>query len=257
MRDFLRHRNKHVNIHLKLETGMHRLGFEEREFGTLVQLLRTTPALRVVGIMSHLAASEDQRHDAYTKLQLELFMKLSAYIEQKLGIHAIKHLLNSSGILRFPDYQLDMVRVGIGLYGVGVGEKMQQYLEVASTLKTIISQIKVIAQGATVGYGRRGFAQRNMRLATLAIGYADGFSRALGNGRGSVWINGYLAPIVGDVCMDMSMVDITNIPAAEGDEVIIFGKELPLAKVAAAMGTIPHEVLTNVSERVKRIYYSQ
>jgi alanine racemase len=257
LRDFLAIRNKHINIHLKLETGMHRLGFEASELSTLVQVLCATPALHVVGIMSHLAASADQQHDAYTKRQFASFMQLAHYIEQKLGIHTIKHLLNSSGVLRFPEYQLDMVRLGIGLYGVGVSEEMQQHLEVASTLKTVISQIKLIFQGETIGYGRQGFAKNDMRLATLAIGYADGFSRALGNGRGSVWINGHVAPIVGDICMDMSMVDVTNIPAAEGDEVIIFGKEFPIAAIAAAMATIPYEVLTNVSERVKRVYYTQ
>ncbi len=255
LRDFLASRNKRINIHLKLETGMNRLGFEERELSILVQALQTTPSFRVVGIMSHLAASADPQHDVYTKHQFALFTEQAAYIEQKLGIHTLKHLLNSSGIFRFPEYQLDMVRLGIGLYGVGVNKEIQRCLEVVSTLKTVISQIKIIPQGATVGYGRQGVAKKHMQLATLAIGYADGFSRALSNGKGSVWINGHLVPIVGDICMDMSMVDITNIPAAEGDEVMIFGKELPIAQVAAAMKTIPYEVLTNVSERVKRVYY--
>ncbi len=257
LHDFAINRGRHINIHLKLETGMHRLGFDERELDTLVEVLRTAPVLRVVGIMSHLAASKDSQHDTYTKHQFTLFTKLAAYIEQALGIHTIKHLLNSSGILRFPGYQLDMVRVGIGLYGVGVGARIEQYLEVANTLKTVISQVKLIPQGATVGYGRQGIARKNMRLATLAVGYADGFSRALGNGRGSVWINGHLVPTVGEICMDMSMVDVAHIPAAEGDEAIIFGKELPIAQVADAMGTIPYEVLTHVSERVKRVYYSR
>jgi Alr-MurF fusion protein len=255
LRDFLARRNKEINIHLKLETGMYRLGFEERELSALVQVLRSTSSLRVVGIMSHLAASADPQHDAYTKSQFALFTKQATYIEERLGICAIKHLLNSSGILRFPEYQLDMVRLGIGLYGVGVDQEVQQQVVIASTLKTVISQIKTIPQGATVGYGRRGLARKPMQLATLAIGYADGFGRALGNGIGSVWINGHLAPIVGDICMDMSMVDVTDIPAAEGDEVIIFGKELPIDHVAAAMSTIAYEVLTNVSERVKRVYY--
>jgi Alr-MurF fusion protein len=255
LRDFLARRNERVNIHLKLETGMHRLGFEARELSTLVQVLQSAVSLRVVGIMSHLAASADPQHDAYTKNQFALFTKQATYIEEKLGICAIKHLLNSSGILRFSEYQLDMVRLGIGLYGVGVDKETQQHLAIASTLKTVISQMRAIPQGATVGYGRRGIARRPMQLATLAIGYADGFGRALSNGVGSVWINGHLAPIVGDICMDMSMADVTDIPAAEGDEVIIFGKELPIDHVASTIGTIPHEVLTNVSERVKRVYY--
>ena len=256
LRDFLALRNKCIDIHLKLETGMYRLGFEEQELSTLVQVLSTSPAIRVVGIMSHLAAASDQQHDGYTRHQFALFTKHANYIEKKLDIRTIKHLLNSSGILRFPEYQLGMVRLGIGLYGVGVGKEVQQCLEVASTLKTVISQIKMIPQGATVGYGRQGVAKKNMRIATLAIGYADGFNRVLSYGKGSVWINGHFAPIVGAICMDMSMVDVTNIPAAEGDTVIIFGKALPIAELAAAMGTIAHEVLTNVSERVKRIYYA-
>lgn len=256
LRDFVASRNQHINIHLKLETGLHRLGLEEQELNALVQILSTTPVLHTVGIMSHLAAAADPQHDAYTKHQFARFTKMAAYIEKKLGIYVIKHLLNSSGMLRFPSCQLDMVRLGIGLYGVGLGAEIQQYLEVASTLKTVISQIKMVPQGATIGYGRRGVAKKNMQLATLAIGYADGLRRALGNGRGRVWIKGYCVPIVGDVCMDVTMVDVTDVPAAEGDEVIIFGKELPIDKVAAAMGTIPYEVLTNVSERVKRIYYT-
>jgi Alr-MurF fusion protein len=256
LRDFLAIRNRYMNVHLKLETGMYRLGLEEKNLKTLVQVLCTAPAIRVVSIMSHLAAAADQQHDAYTRHQFTLFTKQANHIERKLGIHTIKHLLNSSGILRFPEYQLSMVRLGIGLYGVGVGEEIQQRLEVASTLKTVISQIKMIPQGATVGYGRQGVAQKNMRLATLAIGYADGFSRVLSHGKGSVWINGHFAPIVGVICMDMSMVDVTNIPAAEGDTAIIFGKELPITEVAAAMGTVAHEVLTNVSERVKRVYHT-
>lgn len=256
LRDFLASRNKPINVHLKLETGMHRLGFEESELSALGQVLRATPALHVVGIMSHLAASSAPKHDAYTQHQFALFTKLARRIEQAQGIRTIKHLLNTAGLLRFPEYQLDMVRLGIGLYGVGVGEEIQKHLQVASTLKTVVSQIKLIPQGATVGYGRQGLAHKEMKMATIAIGYADGFSRALGNGKGSVWINGHLAPIVGDVCMDMSMVDVTDIPVAEGDAVIIFGKELPIAEVAKAMHTIAYEVLTNVSERVKRVYYT-
>jgi len=148
------------------------------------------------------------------------------------------------------------VRLGIGLYGVGVGEEIQQHLEVASTLKTVVSQLKTIPAGTTVGYNRQGVATQEIQLATLAIGYSDGFRRALGNGQGKVWINGHLAPTVGDICMDMSMVDVTGIPVAEGDEAIIFGKELPIAEVAQAMHTIPYEILTSVSERVKRVYYT-
>ena len=256
LRDFLATQHKAINVHLKLETGMYRLGFAGNALSTLVQVLRDTPSLHVVSIMSHLAASSGSQHDAYTQGQFARFISLATQIERALGICTIKHLLNTSGILRFPDCVLDMVRLGIGLHGVGVDEATQKHLKVASTLKTIVSQIKSIPQGATIGYGRQGLAKKAMKIATIAIGYADGFSRALGNGQGSVWINGHLAPTVGNICMDMSMVDVTHIPVAEGDEVTIFGQELPITEVAAAMNTIPHEVLTNVSERVKRVYYT-
>lgn len=255
LRDFLTFQDQPIDIHLKLETGMHRLGFSQNELDTLVSLLRATPQLRVVGIMSHLAAAGDAQQDAYTQQQLALFMRLAQHIEKSLGIRTLKHVLNSVGTLRFPDYHLDMVRMGIGLYGIGMEAFTQQPLEVVSTLKTVISQLKVIPSGSTVGYGRQGVATEEMRIATIAIGYADGFNRALGNGRGHVWINGHRAPVVGHVCMDMSMVDVTHIPATEGDEVIIFGPQQPITEMAAAMQTIASEVLTNISERVKRVYY--
>lgn len=255
-RNFLSKRNKHAKIHIKLDTGMHRLGIEEGELDALIQVLKETPSIEVESIFSHFAASDEQQHDAYTHHQAKQFMKLASSIEEALAINTTKHVLNSSGILRFPEYQLDMVRLGIGLYGVGVDEEVQKNLAVASTLKTVISQIKAIPQGETIGYGRRGIAKKDMKIATIAIGYADGFSRAFGNGKGKVWINGYQSPVVGNVCMDMTMVDITHIEASEGDEVVVFGEELPLAAVAAMIDTIPYEILTNISERVKKVYFT-
>lgn len=256
LRDFLNVHRKQIKLHVKLETGMRRLGFEACDLDELSQVLRATPGLHVTGIMSHLTTSSDPRYDAYTRHQYALFIKQATYLEEALGIQTTKHLLNSSGILRFPRYQLDMVRLGIGLYGVGVGTSAQNQLRIASTLKTIISQIKRVPRGAAVGYGRRGLVRRESRIATIAIGYADGFSRALGHGKGQVWLNGHMVPVIGEICMDMSMIDITHIPANEGDEVIIFGQQLPIARVADAMGTIPYEVLTGVSERVKRVYHT-
>lgn len=253
--DLLASQNKSMSVHLKLETGMHRLGLAETDIEELIQILQANPAIQVKSIYSQLAAAGAQQHDAYTQAQVALFQQLAHYIEQHLGIQAIKHILNTVGILRFPTYQFDMVRLGIGLYGVGVDAETQRHLQVASTLKTTILQLKEIPQGATIGYGRKGIAQRPMKIATLAIGYADGFNRALGNGQGKVWIQGQLAPVVGDVCMDVTMVDVTDIKAQEGDEVVIFGKELPIAEVAAAAGTMAYELLTSVGERVQRIYY--
>lgn len=179
------------------------------------------------------------------------------YLSQNSDIKPLYHILNSAGIVRFPDYQFDMVRLGIGLYGVEASGQEQDQLLPISTLKTTISQIKHIAKGETVGYSRKGVATRDTLLATIAIGYADGFDRRFGQGKGQVYINGQLAPVVGNVCMDMTMVDVTGIEAAEGDEVIIFGKEIPITKLASAIGTIPYEILTNVSERVKRIFFTE
>ncbi len=183
--------------------------------------------------------------------------KMSEQVEKSLGYHPLKHLLNSPGILRLPQYQFDMVRLGIGLYGVDPTEEGNNHLKPVASIKTVISQIKTIKEGETIGYGRRGKAEKLMRLATLAIGYADGFSRSFSRGKGKVLIHGKLAPVIGNVCMDMTMVDITDIPAVEGDEAIIFGPGLPIQQVAKWADTIPYEILTNTSERVKRIYYAE
>ncbi len=255
LKAFLTSQQHQLPIHLKLETGMHRLGFEEKELEAVIQNLQNIPSIQVKSVLSHLAASGTLQHDAYTHAQADLFQKMAHRLEAGLGIKLIKHLLNTSGIVRFPAYQFDMVRLGIGLYGVGVDTTTQPHLKVASRLKTTIAQIKHIPAGATVGYERRGKVSDARKVATLAIGYADGFSRALGNGKSHVWINGQLAPVLGDVCMDMMMVDITHIEAQPGDEVVIFGPEYPIAQVAAAAHTISYEILTNGGERVRRVYY--
>ena len=256
LREFLTKQQAHLSAHIKLETGMNRLGFGIQDIDQLVHILQNTPSIHIQSMMSHLAAAGMPQHDAYTHQQAQLFQQLAHDIEQKLGIKVLKHLLNTAGMLRFPAYQFDMVRLGIGLYGVGVNEKVQPALQIASHLKTTISQIKQISQGATIGYARKGLAHGPKKVATLAIGYADGFSKAFGNGQGKVWINGQLAPVLGEVCMDMCMVDVSHIPAQQGDEVVIFGKEYAIAQVAKSAHTIAYEILTNVSERVKRIYYT-
>ncbi|MEL6152504.1 MAG: bifunctional UDP-N-acetylmuramoyl-tripeptide:D-alanyl-D-alanine ligase/alanine racemase [Bacteroidota bacterium] len=254
---FVANQKVKVKIHLKLETGMHRLGIAESELSAVIKLLQAHTTIELVGIMSHLAAASAAQHDAYTHAQAALFRRMANYIEQSLGIQTTKHLLNTAGILRFPEYQADMVRLGIGLHGVGVSPAVASHLAVSSTLKTVISQVKAIPQAATVGYDRQGVAQKDMRTATIAIGYADGFGRGLSHGQGSVLVHGQLAPVVGNVCMDMAMIDVTHVPEATvGDEVIVFGQERPIAEVASALDTISNEVLTNVSERVKRVYYT-
>lgn len=244
-------------IHVKIDTGMRRLGFEDEEIEGLITLLLERPNLRVASIFSHLAGSDEKEHDAFSLQQGELFTRIANEISQRIGYTPIRHILNSSGILRFPQLQFDMVRLGIGLYGIDPSSVENWNLNEVATLKTIISQIKHVKAGETVGYGRKGVANKDLTTATIAIGYADGFSRAFGRGVGKVLINGQLAPVIGNVCMDMTMVDITGIPAREGDEVTIFGKDLPIEDVGRSINTIPYEILTSTSERVKRVFVAE
>ncbi|TDN37382.1 bifunctional UDP-N-acetylmuramoyl-tripeptide:D-alanyl-D-alanine ligase/alanine racemase [Hymenobacter sp. UV11] len=247
-------------LHLKLDTGMRRLGFSEEELPELLALLAAhRAALPVAGIMTHLAAADDPAHDDFTRQQLATFRRMAAAIEAVLGYPASKHVLNSAGIRRFPEAQLDMVRLGVGLYGVEAGAENAHNLLPVSTLKTTISQVKTLPPGTTVGYGRRGVATAHeRRVATLAIGYADGYDRRFGSGGGVVLLHGRRAPVVGSVCMDMVMVDVTDVPEAQpGDVAIVFGDGLSTSELAQRIGTIPYELLTNVSERVKRVFVSE
>ena len=247
-------------IHIKLDTGMRRLGFEEADVPALGVLLRQHRArLPVAGIMTHLAAADDPAHDDFTRQQLAAFGRMAGALEEALGRPVLKHALNSAGIRRFPEAQLDMVRLGIGLYGVDASGLDANALRPVSTLRTTISQIKTLPAGATVGYGRRGTATAAARrIATLAIGYADGYDRRFSSGAGVVLVHGQRAPVVGSVAMDMCMVDVTDIPAARaGDVAVVFGAELPLPMLAARIGTIAYELLTNVSERVKRVFVTE
>ena len=245
-----------VNIHLKVETGMNRLGILESELHKTIQILKNCPYMKVVGVMSHLAASSEELHDEFSHQQASSFIRMAKLIEKELSINTLKHLLNSAGIVRFPEYQYDMVRLGIGLYGVGLPDYITKHLQVANTLKTTISQIKNISKGSTVGYSRCGLAINDMTIATIAIGYADGYSTTLGNGNFYVYINGHLANTIGKICMDMTMIDITGIPAIAGDEVVIFGKDLPIEQIALACNTTPYEILARIGDRVKKIYYT-
>lgn len=244
-------------IHIKLDTGMHRLGFEEKDLNELMVRIRNNKNLKIRSVFSHLAASDEAEHDAFTREQVKKFNGMTDRICSHFDYPILNHILNSAGIIRFPDAQFSMVRLGIGLYGIGTTENEQQQLQNVSTLKTIISQIKHIPANETIGYSRKGIAKTDMQIATVPIGYADGLSRKLSNGKGRMLVGGKFAPIVGNVCMDMCMIDITGIPASEGDEVIVFGENYPITKVAADMATIPYEVFTNVSRRVKRVYYHE
>jgi len=248
-------------IHLKLDTGMRRLGFDEADLPALATRLREYAArLPVASMMTHLAAADEPSHDDFTREQLATFRRMTAALETALGYSVLKHALNSAGILRFPEAHFDMVRLGIGLYGVDASHTADpSALRPVSQLRTTISQIKTLPAGATVGYGRRGTAaETERRIATLAIGYADGYDRRFGNGAGTVLIHGQPAPLVGSVCMDMCMVDVTAIPQARaGDVALVFGEGLALPELAHRIGTIAYELLTNVSERVKRIFISE
>ena len=248
-------------IHLKLDTGMRRLGFDEADLPALLARLRTHAThLPVASLMTHLAAADEPAHDEFTQAQLAAFRRMAAAIEAALGHSVLKHALNSAGILRFPEAQFDMVRLGIGLYGVDASNTADPAaLRPVSQLRTTISQIKTLPAGHTIGYGRRGSATGGeRRIATLAIGYADGYDRRFGNGSGTVLIHGQPAPLVGSVCMDMCMADVTDIPLARaGDVALVFGEGLPLPALAARIGTIAYELLTNVSERVKRVFVSE
>lgn len=265
-----------VRIHIKLDTGMHRLGFATDELPELIGKLRQNPNLRVQSVFSHLAASEDPHEDAFTRTQIARFVEMSDTITRSLSHPVLRHILNSAGISRFPEAHFDMVRMGIGLYGVGSDEAEQTKLRNVSTLKSVITQIKRIKAGETIGYNRMGRADEEKTIAIVPIGYADGLNRRLGNGTGRLYIHGQPAPIIGNICMDLTMVDITGLTdnrqlapspspigggrveaIREGDPVIVFSDDHPVAGLAGLLGTIPYEVLTGISRRVKRIYYHE
>lgn len=248
---------KHFPIHIKLDTGMHRLGFEEGNLDELIAILKENKFVTVKSILSHMATSDDLEHQEFAHSQLNLFEKLSSKLMAELQIKPIRHILNTSGISNFPQAQYDMVRLGIGLYGVSNDPEEQKYLENVGTLKSIISQIRTIQAGESVGYGRRFVADKTTQIATIPIGYADGISRHWGNGVGFVTINNQKATIVGSVCMDMLMVDSTEINCKEGDSVIIFGESPTVTFMANQLQTIPYEILTSISQRVKRVFYRE
>jgi Alr-MurF fusion protein len=248
--------SRHIAVHLKVETGMNRLGFTEEELNELTTMLVQHPNISVKTIFSHLAASEDAQLDEFTLEQIGTFERLSAKISAALNYPVKKHLLNSSGIIRFPEAHYDFVRLGIGLYGVDSSSTIQAKLQVIGKLKTRIAQIKHVSKGETIGYSRKGVAEKDLKIAVLAIGYADGYDRRFGNGVGEVFIAGHRAKIIGNICMDMCMADITAVEEVqEGDEAEIYGNEISIIEQAKKIGTISYELLTRISSRVKRLYY--
>jgi alanine racemase len=250
-------RNQEINypVHIKIDTGMHRLGFMPDEIPDLLNALKAHQNLKIKSVFSHLAAADEQVHDSFTQKQISTFYDIANQVSKQLGYPVIRHILNSGGIERFKDACFDMVRLGIGLYGVST--TVQQYLRNVSSFKSQISQIKTIDKGETIGYGRKGKATKKMKIAIVPVGYADGLDRRLSNGNGFLFVKGNPAPITGNICMDMTMIDISNIEAQEGDEVTIFGDEYPVSRLAEKLGTIPYEILTGISSRVKRVYFHE
>ena len=249
-----RHGETDYPIHLKLDTGMHRLGFVGKDIEPLIKTLHAMPELRIRSIFTHMAGSDESQHDAFTHSQIKLFDTLSRQIVEAFpAVRILRHIDNSAGIERFPEAQFDMVRLGIGLYGISFVH--QECLLPVSTLKSRIVQIKDIPAGDTVGYGRHGVAgDRSIRTATVPIGYADGLNRHLSCGRWSMIVNGHKAPIIGNICMDTCMLNITGIDAREGDAVIVFGEGATVSEMAEVLDTIPYEIMTGISARVKRVY---
>lgn len=246
---------KDFPIHIKLDTGMHRLGFQENDLPELIKKLKSNQNVRVKSILSHLATSDDLNHKDFANFQINLFEKLSSKLISELNINPIRHILNTSGISHFLNAQYDMVRLGIGLYGISNDEKEQIQLENVGTLKSIISQVRTINKDESVGYGRKFVAKSESKIATIPIGYADGIFRSWGNEVGYVLIKGQKATIVGNICMDMLMVDVSEINCYEGDEVVLFGENLSVSLIAKKLNTISYEILTSISQRVKRIFF--
>lgn len=244
-------------IHLKIDTGMHRLGFQPQDIPQIVTKLQAQSGLAVCSVFSHLAASDDPEQDAFTHHQIALFKQTANELEKALGHKLLKHILNSAGIERFAEHQLDMVRLGISLYGISPSGVSADQLVNVSSLKTTILQIQHLKKGESVGYGRKTFLEKDTTIAIIPIGYADGFDRHLGQGRGEVLIKGKRCPVVGNICMDLCMIDITDLSVKEGDSVLIFGDELSVFELADKLDTIPYEILTSISPRVKRVYYKE
>ena len=242
-------------IHLKIDSGMHRLGFQPKDMQAICDCLKSQSGVAVRSVFSHLAGSDSSVFDDFTLKQIETFQKAASQLEQGIEYPVLKHILNSAGIERFAGYQMDMVRLGIGLYGVSASG--QKGLRNVNTLKTTILQIQEVPAGDSIGYSRRSYVKRDSRIAIIPIGYADGLDRHLGNGAGQVLINGKRCPTIGNICMDTCMIDVTGIEVNEGDTVIIFGDELPVSELSETLGTISYEILTSISPRVKRVYFRE
>ena len=239
-------------IHIKIDSGMHRLGFELGDMPKLISMLQQQNKVRVASVFSHLAAADEAQWNEFTLDQIHRFNECADYIKAHLNYPIIKHILNSAGIERFTEYQYDMCRLGIGMYGFSFNNAR---LRNVCTLKTTLLSVKTIAAGESIGYGRHTFLNQDRQIGVIPIGYADGFDRRLGNYGGEVIVRGKRCPVVGNVCMDLAMIDVSGTDAQAGDEVTVFGDNLPIEELADKLGTITYEILTSVSRRVKRIYF--
>lgn len=246
-----------IGIHIKLDTGMHRLGFLAEDIDRLLERIKSNDNIIVKSVFSHLAGSDSQEFNDFTMKQINNFEAMSSKIIDALPYKILRHILNSAGISRFTDYQYDMVRLGLGIYGIAPREEDKGRLHTVISLKTTIVQIKEYEIGETIGYSRKGKIERKSRIGVVPIGYADGLKRELGNGNACFYVNGKAAPIIGNICMDMCMIDLTGIDCKEDDTAILFNEDYPVERIAEACNTIPYEILTSISQRVKRIYYQE
>ena len=245
-------KQKNYPVHIKLNTGLNRLGFDQPEISLIKELISNTSSIKIVSVFSHLAASEDWREREFSLGQIDLFRKMSWELIKELGYEPFLHICNTSGVINYPKAAFSMVRTGIGLYGYGNDKTIDPHLKPVSTLKTIISQIRNLEEGATVGYNRAHKINKPSRIATLPLGHADGINRIYGKQKAGVFVNGKFAPIAGNVCMDIIMIDVTGIDCEEGDEVIIFGGPQHPVDFAEAGGTISYELITGIQRRVTR-----
>lgn len=249
-----KHGIKRFPVHVKLNTGMNRSGFDEQDIPALLDFFHASRTVYIKTLFSHLAGSDESVHDAFTMEQIQLFERMTATVQARFPHKIWRHILNSAGIERFPRYHFDMVRLGIGLHGIST---VQANLLPVSTFKTYISSVREVPEGCSIGYGRKSFTTRRSRIAVIPVGYADGLNRRLSNRMGEVLVKGKRVPIIGNICMDTCMIDITDTDAAVGDEVEIFGKHIPVTEISDKLETIPYEILTSISQRVKRIYYKE
>ena len=243
-------------VHIKIDTGMHRLGFEQSDISDLAVHLANNNKIKVQSVFSHLAASNDKNFDAFTHKQAAIFLQCCEVLQNNLNYNFLKHIANTSAISN-PDLQMDMVRLGIGLYGIDSNASIQKKLKNVSTLTSTIAQVKNVKAGESVGYGCEAILEKDATIATVRIGYADGYPRALSNGVGKMFIQNKPVPVTGNVCMDMTMINVSGINCKEGDKVIVFGEQLPIEQLAKWSNTIPYEIMTGVSQRVKRIYFEE